>query len=85
MVHCHQLYKLVALTNQKMFDLVKFNQVMVIIIQMIQLVKKQIDKYAISKTPKASLKLEYIHCCGSPYTWWLVWKLGKSRLARWGK
>ena len=41
-----------------MFDLVKFNQVMVIIIQMIQPVKKQIDKYAISKTPKASLKLE---------------------------
>ena len=43
-----------------MFDLVKFNQVMVIIIQMIQLVKKQIDKYAISKTPKASLKLELL-------------------------
>ena len=69
-----------------MFDLVKFNLVMVMIIQMIQLVKKkQFDKYTISKTPKASLKLEYIYCSGSPYTCWLVWKLGKSRLARWGK
>ena len=51
MVHCHQLYKLVALTNRKMFDLVKFNQVIVMIIQMIQMEKKTIWQIRDLKNP----------------------------------